>query len=60
MTTEWNVTFSNRQIQLIEGEDTNLGNLETLVTELEQPVIPVPEEIAESIPPEEITRKCVR
>ena len=57
VTTERNVVFSNRQIQLVEGEDGNLRNLETSVTKSEQPVIPIPEEIAEPIPPEEITGK---
>ena len=59
-TTERNIVFSDRQIQLIEGEDGNLGNLETSITELEQPVIPVPEEIAEPLPPEVLTGKQVR
>ena len=34
-----------------------MGNLETSVTESEQPVIPVPEEIAEPLPPGVITGK---
>ena len=37
-----------------------MGNLETLITESEQPVIPVPEEIAEPLPPEILTGKQVR
>ena len=60
VTTERNVVFSDRQIQLVEGEDGNLGNLETSITESEQPVIPVPEEIAEPLPPEVLTGKRVR
>ena len=60
VTTERNIVFSDRQIQLIEGEDGNLGNLETSITESEQPVIPVPEEIAEPLPPEVLTGKQVR
>ncbi|KAF8830169.1 hypothetical protein HHX47_DHR2000553 [Lentinula edodes] len=58
--TERNVQFSDRQIQPVEGEDQDLGNLETSVTELEQPIIPVPEEIAEPINPDIITGKRVR
>ena len=57
VTTERNIVFSDRQIQLVEGEDGNLGNLETSITESEQPVIPVPEEIAEPLPPEILTGK---
>jgi len=60
VTTERNVVFSDRQIQPVEGEDGNLGNLETSVTESEQPVIPVPEEIAEPIAPDEVSGKRVR
>ena len=37
-----------------------MGNLETSITESEQPVIPVPEEIAEPLPPEVLTVKRVR
>ena len=54
---ERNVQFSNRQIQLVEGEVGNLGNLEKSITKLEQPVIPVTKEITEPIPPEELTGK---
>src|ERR1700744_4289891 len=60
VTTERNVVFSNKQIQLVEEEDGNLGNLENSITESDQPIIPVPEEIAEPIPPEETTGKCIR
>ena len=60
VTTERNVVFSDRQIQPVEGEDGNLGNLETSVTESEQPVIPVPEEITEPVSPDELTGKRVR
>lgn len=60
VSTERNVTFSNRQIQPVEGEDGNLGNLETSVTESEQPVIPVPDEIAEPVSPDEVTGKWIR
>ncbi|GAW04208.1 copia-like polyprotein [Lentinula edodes] len=48
------------QIQPVEGEDQDLGNLETSITESEQPIIPVPEEIAEPINPDIITGKRVR
>ena len=56
VTVERNIKFSDRQIQLVEGEqnikyDGNLGNLETSITESEQPVIPVPIEISEPIAP---------
>ena len=37
-----------------------MGNLETSITESEQLVIPVPEEIAEPLPPEVLTGKQVR
>ena len=52
--------FSNRQIQLVEGEDGNLENLETSITESEQPVIPIPEEVAEPVDPNIITGKQVQ
>lgn len=60
VSTEQNIQFSDRQIQLIEGEDQNLGNLDKSVAKSEEPVIPVPEEIAEPIPPEELTGKRTR
>ena len=61
VTTERNVIFSDRQIQLVEGEyeDGNL-DLDTSVTESEQPIIPVPKEIAEPVAPEIITGKQSR
>ena len=52
--------IENSQIQLVEGEDNNLGNLNTSITKSEQPVLPVPEEIAEPIAPEEVTGKRSR
>ena len=52
--------IENSQIQLVEGEDNDLGNLSTSITESEQPVLPVPEEIAEPIAPEEVTGKRPR
>ena len=63
VSTERNVVWSNienSQIQLVEGEDNDLGNLSTSITESEQPVLPVPEEIAEPIAPEEVTGKRSR
>ena len=57
VTPERNVVFSNRQIQIVEGEDGNLGNLEAYIAESEQPVIPIPEEIAEPVDPNIVTGK---
>lgn len=65
VTVERNVEFSTRQIQLVEGEqaeenDGNLGSLDTSITESELPIIPVPEEVSEPLPPEIITGKQVK
>jgi hypothetical protein len=57
VTVECNVAFSDSQIQLVEGKDTNLGNLEKSISESEPSIIPVPEEISEPLPPEIITGK---
>lgn len=59
-TVERNIVFSDQQTQLVEEEDGNLGNLDTSVTESELPIIPVPDEIAEPLPPNVITGKRVK
>lgn len=59
-TVERNIAFSDQQIQLVEEEDGNLGKLDTSVTESELPIIPVPEEIAEPLPPNVITEKWAK
>ena len=60
VTAERNVQFSNRQVQLIEGDPTDIDlGLEKSITESE-PIIPVPEEISEPIAPEIVTGKRIR